>query len=269
VAQNRLRLFVVVGCIRIVENLFLAVLLPRTVFASHATGHAREGVEIWQLRPLLFSVGAGDAAAVCTTPYYNISSDWKSVILNGLSVIGVSVILLLAQAVTLHGSYLAVTGYICGEWIEVADLQTESENNRTGTSNSSNPSVWDPKRKYKKGDIVAVNRPFSFPRQVFYKATSNAPEGKPFDVYLRATHDMFRNELGHPSTSKLLANAIHFYLMFIAVLVLDVLASGLGSDSSQGKLYALAGNVVACYGAVKAGLTKSSEIRRIADEVVH
>ena len=225
-------------------------------------GIVKKALKVWQLPSLLFPSGNAVPTDFCAKT----SLDLKALILTVLSVIGISVTLLLAQAVTLNGSYLAVTGYICGEWIEVTDLQKESQNK----GGSSNPSQWDPKKKStRRADIVAVNRPFSFPRQVFYKATSNAPEGKPFDVFLRATHDMFRNELGHPSTSKLLTFAIHGYLIFIAVLLFDVLVSGLVSDTSHGKLFALAGNIIACYGAVKAGLTKSSEVGRIAAEVAN
>ncbi|CAB9501063.1 expressed unknown protein [Seminavis robusta] len=254
VAQNRLRLFVTVGLLRTMENLFVAVLLPRTAFACNTTGHCQEGIQVWQLPSLLYPAGSAYRGDVCA----NSSIDWKSLFFAGISVVYCSVILLLAQAITLNGSYLAVTGYICGEWTEVTSAPTSGPT----------PSQWDPKRRYKKGDVVVVNRPFSYPRrQVLYKATSNSPEGKPFDVYLRAVNEMFRNELGHPSTSRLLAYGIVGYIMFIGVLILDFVVTSVVSDSSHGKLLTLVGNIVACYGAVRVGLARSSEISKIAKEV--
>lgn len=56
---------------------------------------------------------------------------------------------------------------------------------------------WDPKRRYQKGDRIAYN-------DAVYEAASNSPEGPPFDPFLRAAHDLFRDELGHPSSSNVI-----------------------------------------------------------------
>jgi len=56
---------------------------------------------------------------------------------------------------------------------------------------------WDPKRRYRKGDRIAYE-------DSVYEAASNSPEGPPFDPFLRAAHDLFSDELGHPSASHML-----------------------------------------------------------------
>lgn len=56
---------------------------------------------------------------------------------------------------------------------------------------------WDPKRRYQKGDRIAYD-------DAVYEAASNSPEGPPFDPFLRAAHDLFCDELGHPSSSNMM-----------------------------------------------------------------
>jgi hypothetical protein len=52
-------------------------------------------------------------------------------------------------------------------------------------------------------DLIVQNFP-GFGGQLIYKAASNSPDGRPFDLYLRATCDLFRNELGHPAASNVI-----------------------------------------------------------------
>lgn len=262
VAQNRLRLIATVSISRICENLFVSVLLPWTGYACRATGHCQEGIQLWQLSTILFPVGITSVLRDDSTSGndFDVQADYFSAFLVFLSAILISFTLLAAQAVTLNGSYLAITGYICGEWTQV-DPKTEPLLS-TGTVH---PSQWDPKRRYKKGDLVVVQRNL-WPRQVYYKATSNSPEGTPFDIFLQATHRLFRNELGHPSTSMLLALLIQGHLIFIAFLMVVVLCNALLTGSSaNGMLFTLAANAIACYGAINAGLTKRSELRQLSE----
>lgn len=266
VAQNRLKLIATVLLLRIVENVLVVLILPLSGYACRATGHCNSGLQLWQLSTLLFPVGI-------TTPLrtdghlrndFDFATDYLSAILVAVSVIVVSGLLLLAQAVTLNGSYLAITGYICGEWAQVDPQQ----NNSLSSKNANNPSQYDPRRRYKKGDVIVVNGSFWFPRQVFYKATSNSPEGRPFDIFLRASYDMFRNELGHPATSRILTLAIQGHLMFIAVLIVLNLGSVLiRGNSSNGMFATLVANLVACYGAINTGLTRRSELHQLSKEV--
>lgn len=263
VSQNRLRLVSTVGTLRILENLFVAVILPWTGYACRATCHCQEGIQLWQLSTILFPVGitsAERADAVLGKDFEDIQADYLSAVVIAFSVIMVSLMLLVAQAVTLNGSYLAIMGYICGEWSQV-----DPQKDASIKSGGANPSQWDPKRRYKKGDFIVMNRSFWFPRQAYYKATSTSPEGLPFDLFLQVTHDLFRNELGHPSASKLLTLSIQVHLIFIVLLMVIVIGNGLSSGSSaNGLLYALAGNIVGCYGTIHAGFTNRSELQQLA-----
>ena len=252
-----------VGLLRTGENIFVTVILPWTGYACRATGHCQEGIQLWQLSTILNPVGITSAlrSDAALGNDLDMQADYFAALLIALSVVIISSLLLVAQAVTLNGSYLAITGYICGEWAPI-DPQTEP----TLKNGSAHASQWDPKRRYKKGDLVVVTRPFWFPRQAYYKATSNSPEGTPFDVFLQLTHELFRNELGHPSTSMLMTVLIQGHLIYIALLMVIVLGNAiLSGSSSNGLLYTLAANVLACYGAINAGLTKRSELQQISE----
>ena len=201
---------VTVGFLRTLENIFVAVVLPWSGYACRATGHCQEGFQLWQLSTILFPVGITSAlrADAALGNDVDMQADYFAAILIALSVVIISTILFVAQAITLNGSYLAITGYICGEWTPV-DPQTEP----TLKNGSAHASQWDPKRRYKKGDLVVVNRTLWFPRQAYYRATSNSPEGTPFDIFLQLTNELFRNELGHPSTSMLMTVLIQGHLV--------------------------------------------------------
>ena len=155
VAQNRLRLIVTVALLRILENLYVANILPWTSYACRATGHCNDGIQLWQLSTVLFPVGITTTLRTdgSASNDFNSDPDYLASFVAGCSVIIVSVVLLLAQAVTLNGSYLAITGYICGEWTMV-----DPQKDLSAKSASLNPSLWDPKRRYKKGDVIVVNQ---------------------------------------------------------------------------------------------------------------
>ena len=255
-----MKLIFSVAFLRIIENVFVALVLPLSGYACRATGHCTASVQLWQLSTLLFPVGINSPlrtdSNIGNSSDYN--ADYFATFLVATSIVAVSALLLLAQAVTLNGSYLAIMGYLSGEWTQVED---PSVNN-----SSIHPSQWDPRRRYKKGDIIVVNGSFWFPRQAFYKATSNSPEGRPFDMFLRATHDMFRNELGHPVTSRILAVAFHWHLTFISVLVVITLGNALiRGNFSNGMLATLVANMVAGYGGI--GLTRRQELHKLSEEI--
>ncbi len=140
-----------------------------------------------------------------------------------------TVLLLVSQMTIMNRTYLAIMGYISGEWALVTEEQDGGSRRDSGvernelksrlkqwwhdffgfsakSSNvapirrSSNETLmqWDPKRRYQKGDRIAYE-------DSVYEAISNSPEGPPFDPFLRAAHDVFRDELGHPHTSHVLA----------------------------------------------------------------
>jgi hypothetical protein len=155
-------------------------------------------------------------------------------------------------------------GYITGGWTLI-DTKKDSSFSSVGA----NPSQWDPRRRYKKGDMIVANRPLIFGGgQAIYKATSNSPEGRPFDIFLRATHDLFRNELGHPSTSMVLSTAIQGFLLFIGVnAILALLTAVFWGSYSNGLLTTLVANLLACYGALNVGLTDHTELQQLSQEI--
>lgn len=266
VNQNRLRLFATVGLLRIIENIYICCVLPWTAYACRATGHCPEGIQLWQLSKILFPAGI-------TTAYrsdgdvrndFAINADRWAELVTCLSVIAVSGMLFLAQAVNLNGHYLATMGYITGGWTLI-DTKKDSSFSSVGAT----PSQWDPRRRYKKGDMIVANRPLIFGGgQAIYKATSNSPEGRPFDIFLRATHDLFRNELGHPSISMILSTAIQGFLLFIGVnAILALLTAVFWGSHSNGLLTTLFANLLACYGALNVGLTDHSELQQLSQEI--
>jgi len=215
----------------------------------------------------------------------------------------VTLSLLLAQAATLNRSHLGITGYLAGGWIvnrgskkKAPESNTTGANNAHNNSNNHNnhnsnhnnnhrsgnskqksspdsllhrqPPEWVPRKRYKKGDVVAFEG-------LFYKATTNNPEGKPYDFYLRMTHDLFRNELGHPATSKVVAFVSTVQFGLISSLILMVLFYQLvapGDDAGgEGRvpclLWVLAANLVAVYGTVSVAVPDYAEVGRLADEI--
>ena len=122
--------------------------------------------------------------------------DWTSSILALVSVLIITMTLLLTQAAISNRSYLSIMGYIAGEWTLVDSDDPALEH--------ASPSPWDSRRRYRKGDLIVHSYP-GFGGQHVYMATSNSPEGRPFDLALRATHDLFRDEVGHPATSAIIS----------------------------------------------------------------
>lgn len=132
--------------------------------------------------------------------------------------------------------------------------------------NGSPLSQWDPRRRYKKGDLIVQNYP-GFGVQSIYKATSNSPEGRPFDLYLRATHDLFRNELGHPATSNVVAYILGVQLVMIFVITVMIICYHFLNYYCVSLLWTLAANIVAAFGTVGVALPRYREYHRLAKQI--
>jgi hypothetical protein len=244
-----------------IENLFVCALLPRSNFSCRATGHCPEGPALWELSKILYPVGIDTTLREDRIEPSRISMltpDSGSALMAIISILLVSGWLLNAQAATLNRSYLGIMGYIAGEWTVL------DENDPSIAGNT--PSQWDPRRRYKKGDLIVQNHP-GFGRQSIYKAISNSPEGRPFDLYLRATHDLFRNELGHPATSNLICEASNIHIGFMLVLTLMITCYQLMNYHIGGLLWTFAANAVAAYGMINTGLPDLSEFEKLAQEI--
>jgi hypothetical protein len=261
VVENRFRLLCKISFLRIIENLFVCAILPRSSFSCQATGHCSEGPLLWELTHILYPVGIDTTLREDmnrSSQFSMLTPDGGSALMAVVSILLVSGCLLLTQAATLNRSYLGIMGYIAGEWTVV------DENDPSIAGNT--PSQWDPRRRYKKGDLIVQNYP-GFGRQSIYKATSNSPEGRPFDLYLRATHDLFRNELGHPATSNLIWEVSNIHIGFMLVLALMIVWYQLMNYHIGGLLWTFAANAIAAYGMINTGLPDLSEFEKLAQEI--
>jgi len=149
-------------------------------------------------------------------------------------------------------------GYIAGGWT-VVDSSDPSVAGAT-------PSQWDPRRRYKKGDLIVQNYP-GVGSPTIYKATSNSPEGRPLDLYLRATHDLFRNELGHPATSNVIAYSTWAQLGLSFVTAFLILCYQVTGYSYGSLLWTLAANLIASYGILSTALPNYSELESLAHKI--
>ena len=277
VSENRLHMAVAVVCVRIVENVLLFGVLPRTHFACRAMGHCPVGPPVWELMRVLYPGGYSRAKRMDgRSMFFFMETDPTSMLWSFAGVIILSVVLLAAQFVMLNRSYLSIMGYIAGEWVLVDDRKTSKKNyiaavlKRISSSQSSGsePTVWDPKRKYKKGELVY----YPHASDAIYKATSNAPEGRPRDRELYGLNAVLRKELGHPSTSSFLSHLATFQLLVVlsyAALWLLLVVFGYWHQT-YGLLWATLAHLVAAQGLLSSArpLSTMKELQQLNAEVI-
>jgi hypothetical protein len=228
--------------------------------ACRATGHCPEGASLMELSKIFYPAGIAsalrpDAVYQSTFSSFN-SPDRVAAIMTILSTVLITWTLLISQAATLNRSYLGIMGYIAGEWIVV----DRSDPNVAGAASN-----WDPRRRYKKGDLIAQN--YQTGGQSIYRATSNSPEGRPFDLYLRATHDIFRNELGHPATSQIVAFVSGVQFIMVYVLIAMIFVYQLLDYHYSSLLWTLAANLIAAIGVGCVMLPDYREYHNLAEEI--
>jgi hypothetical protein len=195
-------------------------------------------------------------------------------------------VLLIAQMTIMNRTYLAIMGYISGEWELVTDTGDDAEDEpisqsrfrpkawlydifgigskptQSYSTRRSNSTLmqWDPKRRYQKGDRIAYD-------DSVYMAVSNSPEGPPFDPFLRAAHDLFCDELGHPKSSNMMP------CLSVACMVLAItLASAFFIWQSCGWYYkplllCLGASLIGGYAVTHATERSLYGMRKIANEI--
>jgi hypothetical protein len=105
ITENRFTLYFKVGILRILENLFVCAILPQSAYVCKATGHC-------------------DADTIMTG--YHVGSDENSMFdylirdratsfIIAMSVVVVTILMLVAQAVTLDKTILALKGSVSSE----------------------------------------------------------------------------------------------------------------------------------------------------------
>lgn len=165
---------------------------------------------------------------------------------------------LLAQTISLNRSYLSTLGYICAdEWT----LVTSAERPRL----TSTPTTWDPRRKYKKGDLILY--PPGNRRPSVYRATSHSPEGRPYGKYLQLVHRVLRKELGYAGTSELLLKASLAQLTYVLLNAALWIGLRLMGYPAYGLLVALAANLVSTYAVLDVGGIRRNELEQLNAEI--
>lgn len=224
--ENRLRLYYKVAIVRVLENVFLCAVLPQTEIICRITEHCESGPLLWGPSGVVGIAGRrfGKGTSFLTSSYDALTKDDFATRIIIVTTVLVTVLLLVAQMTLMNRTYLAIMGYISGEWELVTETTDDTDDDyyssasqgrfrprsflydmfgigsrpsqSYSTRRSNNLMQYDPKRRYQKGDRIAYD-------DAVYEAVSNSPEGPPFDPFLRAAHDLFCDELGHPSTSKI------------------------------------------------------------------
>jgi uncharacterized membrane protein len=252
--ENRFRLACKVAGIRILDGILACAVLPQTVLACRLTGHCPERPALWELSSILHPIGlTGPIATQVSSMFRSVVPDRGSMIIVMISVVFITALFLLAQIVTLNGSFLAIMGYLSGEWTLVEDPPQDFEA----------PANWDPRRRYEKGDLI-VHPGFG---GGVYRALSNNPEGRPFDLFLRATHDLFRSEMGHSSTSQVIVIATKAHMIFISLIVCMIASYKLMDCAVSALVIALFSNLIAAYGVMTTGLVDYNELAEVAREI--
>lgn len=224
--ENRLRLYYKVALVRLVENIFLCAVLPQTEIVCRYTGHCEPGPVLWGPTGVsgMFGRRFGKGHNSLLTSSYDalVGDDFATRLIITTTVV-LTGLLLIAQMGLMNRTYFAIMGYISGEWELVTETGDENDDEQSvsqsrfwpkswlydvlgigskpiqsySTRRSNTLMQWDPKRRYQKGDRIAYD-------DAVYEAVSNSPEGPPFDPFLRAAHDLFDEELGHPSSSAMM-----------------------------------------------------------------
>lgn len=238
--ENRLRLYYKVAIVRILENIFLCAILPQTEIICRYTEHCEAGPVIWGPSGVTGISGRrfGNRYSLLTSSFDALVGDDFATRLIITSTVLVTAICLVAQMTLMNRTYLAIMGFISGEWELVTDTGDGDDDEISGSSSwpkrmiyeifgigskpaqslltrrSSNTLMqWDPKRRYQKGDRIAYD-------DAVYEAVSNSPEGPPFDPFLRAAHEVFGDELGHPSSSNMMP-CLSMGCLILAIMMLS------------------------------------------------
>jgi hypothetical protein len=262
VGENRFNLTSKSSSIRFAENMLVCALFPRTGFSCRFTGHCPEGASLVELNKVFFPAGIISALRPDGS-YQNqfalITTDRGAAVFTILSVILITGSAILTQAATLDRSYLAIMGHLAGGWTIVSQ-------SHPAVAGRPKPSPWDPRRRYNKGDLISQSFP-GIGTQTIYMATTNQPEGKPYDLGLRAAHDMFRNELGHPANSGLIKFLVTMQVYLIIALMMMILSYH-ALDYDCGSLrWTLVANLLAAYGTISATTTDLTAMEILACEI--
>lgn len=225
--------------------------------------HCPEGTSIQDLSIVFYPMGIDSTQrndVLSTNEFALIGIDRGYSWMTLFSVILVTGSVIFTQAATLNRSYLGIMGYLAGGW-SIVDMKDPAYH-----PSAKKPAQWDPRRRYKKGDLIVQDLP-AFGGKAIYVATTNAPEGIPYDLSLRATHDLFRNELAHPATSTLISAVATLQLCLIVILMIMIAVYQFMNYQYRSLIWTLAANLVSAYGTMRArAIPNFSEMRQLAQD---
>ena len=255
---HRLRLHIFIILVRLAENVFLCVLLPRTLYICRATKHCPTSLPLWALSRVIFPAGISNPHRKDGVRSFALmEQDSPSAIWTAVCVVSVTITLLTAHALVTNKAYIATLGLLADEWKPV-DLTNEG---RDASSSTAVP--WDSRKKYKKGDLVLFT---SAGKKVsVFEATENNPEGKPTD--LAAFYSSLQSELGHPATSQFLYSIACDQSVVIASLVFMWLSLTVLGYSVHGMFPALVANMIALHAILSVGTGHYSSLEALNHEI--
>ncbi|KAL3757259.1 hypothetical protein ACHAWU_008420 [Discostella pseudostelligera] len=286
--ENRLRLYYKVAIVRVLENVLLCAVLPQTEIVCRITEHCEQGPLLWGPSGVTGIAGRrfGKRSSFLTSSFDALMGDDFATRLIATSVVLVTAILLVGQMTLMNRTYLAIMGYISGEWELVAETSEGQEDDlfvsptrfrpkslpfelfgigskpiqSHATRRSNILMQWDPKRRYQKGDRIAYG-------DAMYEAVSNSPEGPPFDPFLRAAHDLFSEELGHPSASNLMPSLSQGILVLAGMVLTAVLVWRKAGWNYVPLVVCFAATLIAGYGVSHSTEKSMMGMKKVALEI--
>ena len=163
-------------------------------------------------------------------------------------------VLLAVQMLYLNRTYFSMSSWFSKEWTLIGPVE-----GGIGEAMGS----WDPRKKYKKDDLVVYN-------DYMYQAEINQPEGRPVEPDIRDFfHDHTLYEVGHPSTSRLMAIANAIQLASTMLQALWWVGAFFYTDRTpEGLLIAVAANFLAAHALSTVGNNDCDELSRINDAIL-
>ena len=205
VTENRFHLYFKVGILRILENVFVCAILPQSAYVCKATGHCDADTIVTRI-----SFGSDE-----NSMFDYLIRDRVTSIIIAISVVVVTILMLVAQAVTLDKTFLSLRGSVSSEAGYnysrnhlVTATNSHGNNRRSGKRNLS-----DAGRSTSGGGRYSMN---------------DATQGSRIQKFGQW---MFANELGPLSTSSILAVCSHVHTLLSLFLVLAcAIYAAMGKD---------------------------------------
>lgn len=282
--ENRLVMISKIILLRTIENVFVCAILPHSYMVCKIANHCDPYPLLWE-RFGSFALdswrisghhGVGKDASMKTTfDSIHIDSLLKFLIVVSISL--TTVVLLLAQAVTLDKSYLSNMAFLGGELMERKQNQQTSPNETATISSGAggDRQQSNTNRRNKKGGGVNHGS---------YNNTSHNSTNSITDTdnvfpsqyqnglakinpFLKAAHLLFKYDLGHPSTSSVTAITSMVQILFTIYLFNLYLYYEAAGLEFMALILILAANIVATSGTCCIGVMDYREIEKLGIEI--